>query len=123
MRNMKGYSLVRNPLALRGCAPRLLVGAQTFFQTQPARTQERSVPKGMIQRSRQMYRVSKVFTSSAIFSAIQSASLSLNNRQYITRIDRLPFGDIDLGDLARLRRLHFVLHLHRFDDQHALMSG
>jgi len=38
---MKGYSLF-DTILLRVCAPHQLVGAQTFFQTQPHGNPERS---------------------------------------------------------------------------------
>src|SRR5262249_23054144 len=47
----------------------------------------------------------------------------LNYSQRLSRVYRLPLGDFDLDDLASLRGLHFVLHLHRFDDQYALARG
>jgi hypothetical protein len=45
-----------------------LVDAEWIFQTQHVRTPELSGPKGLTQRSRQTYRVSTVFKSSAITS-------------------------------------------------------
>src|SRR5262245_55707359 len=139
-KNIRGYSSIEFHLRFAYSASEQLAGAEWIFQTQQVQTPE---------CSRRTYRVSTVIKSSAITSRHQPREkitphvnwraisyvfvveavraprrmFLLNNSQHISRIYRLPLRNFDLSDLARFRGLDFVLHLHRFDDHHALARG
>src|SRR3954451_22946899 len=56
--------------------------------------------------------------------ASSSSSATGDHRERVAALDRVAFGDRQLGDLARLVRGDLVLHLHRLDDrdQRALLD-
>ena len=65
------------------------------------------------------------FNSAITFAAIRFFLEEglLDDSQRFARIDCLAFGDTDFSDFAGFGRKHFVLHFHRFDNQHALIGG
>src|SRR5215475_849513 len=70
-KNIRGYSSFGIHLRFAHSASEQLAAAEWIFQTQHVQTPERSDPQGLICRSRQTYRVSTVFKSSAISSRHQ----------------------------------------------------